>query len=67
MVNYHHDLMDDRERAEAEREVGVALCRAGPEGAAVALPLLEEALVARPGDGIAWEAKGFALGLLRER
>ena len=66
MVNYHHDLMDDRERAEAEREVGVALCRAGPEGAAVALPLLEAALAARPGDGIAWEAKGFALGLLRE-
>ena len=66
MVNYHRDLMDDRERAEAEREVGVALCRAGPEGAAVALPLLEEALVARPGDVIAWEAKGFALGLLRE-
>jgi tetratricopeptide (TPR) repeat protein len=64
MVNYHHDLMDDRERAEAEREIGVALCRAGPEGAAVALPLLEVALAARPGDGIAWEAKGFALGLL---
>jgi len=66
MVNYHRDLMDVRERADAEREVGVALCRAGPEGAAVALPLLEEALTARPGDVIAWEAKGFALGLLRQ-
>jgi tetratricopeptide (TPR) repeat protein len=57
--------MDDRERAEAERDVGVALCRTGVEGAAVALPLLEEALAARRGDVIAWEAKGFALGLLR--
>jgi Flp pilus assembly protein TadD len=64
MVNYHRDLMDDRERTEAEREIGVALCRAGREGAAVALPLLEEALASRPGDGIAWEAKGFALGML---
>jgi predicted CXXCH cytochrome family protein len=66
LVNYHRDLMDDRERAQADREVGVALCRAGREGAAVALPFLEEALAARPGDVIAWEAKGFALGLLRQ-
>jgi Flp pilus assembly protein TadD len=64
MINYHRDLMDDRERAESEREVGISLCRAGPGGAAEALPLLEEALAARPGDVIAWEAKGFALGLL---
>jgi tetratricopeptide (TPR) repeat protein len=55
--------MDDRERAEAERDVGVALCRSGREGAALALPLLEEALAARPSDVVAWEAKGFALGL----
>jgi Tfp pilus assembly protein PilF len=65
VVNYHRDLMDDRERAEADRDIGVALCRAGPEGATVALPLLEEALIARPRDVIAWEAKGFALSLQR--
>jgi Flp pilus assembly protein TadD len=65
IVNYHRRLMDDRERAEAERDVGVAFCRAGPKGAAMALPLLEEALAVRPGDVIAWEAKGFALGTLR--
>jgi Tfp pilus assembly protein PilF len=65
LVNYHRRLMDDRERAEAERDVGVAVCRAGPAGAAVALPLLEDALAAWPGDVIAWEAKGFALGTLR--
>jgi tetratricopeptide (TPR) repeat protein len=64
MVNYHRDLMDDRERAEAEREVGVALCRADAQSAAVALPLLEEALASWSGDVIAWEAKGFALGVL---
>jgi Tfp pilus assembly protein PilF len=64
VVNYHRGLMDDQERAQAERDVGVALCRAGREGAAFALPLIEQALAAWPGDVIAWEAKGFALGLL---
>jgi tetratricopeptide (TPR) repeat protein len=64
VVNYHRDLMDDRERAESQRDVGVALCRAGREGAASTLPLLEQALEAHPKDVTAWEAKGFALGLL---
>ena len=64
VVNYHHDLMDERERAEAQRDVGVAFCRAGRGGAAMALPLLEEAVAAHPDDVIAWEAKGYALGQL---
>ena len=64
VVNFHRELMDERERAEAERDIGVALCRDGPEGAAVALPLLEAALAARPDDVTAWESKGFALGQL---
>ncbi len=57
--------MDQRQRAEAERDLGVALCRDGPEAAAVALPLLEASLAAWPDDLDAWEAKGFALGQLR--
>ena len=61
---FHGELMDERERAEAERDIGVALCRDGPEGAAVALPLLEAALAARPDDVTAWEAKAFVLGQL---
>ena len=64
VVNFHRDLMDDRERAAAERDVGVALCRDGPEGAAEALPLLEAALASRPDDTAAWESKGFALSQL---
>ncbi len=64
MVNFHRALMDDRERALAERDVGVILCRDGTGGAATALPLLEHALEAQPDDPPAWEAKGFALGQL---
>jgi len=62
MVNFHRNLMDDRERALAERDIGVILCRDGPGGAATALPLLERALKVRPDDLAAEEAKGFALG-----
>jgi Flp pilus assembly protein TadD len=64
VVIFHRDLMDDRERAAAERDIGVALCRDGPQGAAFALPRLEQGLAARPDDLGAWEAKGFALDLL---
>jgi tetratricopeptide (TPR) repeat protein len=64
LVHFHHDLMSDRERAEAERDMGVAVCRDGPDGAAMALPLLAAALAKRPDDAAAWEAKGFALGQL---
>ena len=45
VVNFHRDLMDERARAEAERDLGVAICRDGPQGAAVALA------VARGGTG----------------
>jgi Flp pilus assembly protein TadD len=64
LVNFHHDVMSDQERAEARRDIGVAVCRDGPDGAAMALPLLEAALAKRPDDTAAWEAKGFALGQL---
>ena len=32
VVIFHRDLMDERERAAAERDIGVALCRDGPAG-----------------------------------
>ena len=64
-VNFHRDLMNDRDLKEAERDVSLIVCREGPEGAALALPALEAALEVRPDDVPAWEAKGFALDLLR--
>jgi Flp pilus assembly protein TadD len=64
MVNFHRELMDDRERALAERDIGVILCRDGVGAAATALPLLEQALRAQPDDPPAQEAKGFALSQL---
>ena len=50
-----------QERAEVERDRGVAVCRDGVEGARIALPLLEAALAARPDDVMAWDCKGLAL------
>ena len=49
---FHRELMDERERAAAGREIGVALSRSyeWPESAAVAAPRLEAALAARPDD-----------------
>jgi tetratricopeptide (TPR) repeat protein len=64
MVIFHRALMDERQRAAADRDIGVALCRDGSEGATTALPLLEAALAARPDDLAALEAKAFALGQL---
>ncbi len=66
MVLFHRDLMDERERAAARREIGVALARSyeWPESAAAALPLLEAALSARPDDVTAWECKALALARL---
>jgi Tfp pilus assembly protein PilF len=61
LVVFHGDLMDAQERAEVERDRGVALCRDGAEGARVALPLLEASLAVRPDDVTAWESKGHAL------
>ena len=64
VVVFHRDLMDDRDRAEAERDIGVAVCRDGREGAATALPRLRTAVAGAPDDVDAWEAQGFALGQL---
>jgi Tfp pilus assembly protein PilF len=65
LVLFHHEPRDEPQRALAERDLGVALSRMGPEAAAVALPLLETALAARPDDTAAWEAKGSVLGRLQ--
>ena len=65
LVNFHRDLMTDRDRDEAVRDFGVAVCLDGPEGAAAALPALEDALATWSEDVPAWEAKGYALGLLK--
>jgi tetratricopeptide (TPR) repeat protein len=62
LVIFHRERMGAEERAEVERDRGVALCHDGPDGARVALPLLEAALAARPDDGTGWECKGYALG-----
>jgi predicted CXXCH cytochrome family protein len=60
-VNFHAGLMDERVRAAAERDRGVAFCRDGRDGGAMALPLLEAALARHPDDAIAWESKAAAL------
>src|SRR5262249_21121691 len=65
LVLFHHEPRDEHQRALAERDLGVALSRMGPEAAAVALPLLETALAARPDDTATWEAKGSVLGRLQ--
>jgi Flp pilus assembly protein TadD len=64
MVNFHDELLDAVDRALTQRDLGLALCQAGPEGAEVALPLLRAAMAARPDDLPAWEAAGLALGQL---
>ena len=69
MVVFHRNLMDEHERALAQRDVGVglALCHEQPDSAAAALPLLEAALLRRPDDVTAWESKGIVLGRLGRR
>jgi hypothetical protein len=44
LVTFHRVLMNGKERAAAERDRAIALCREGRSGAAAALPLLEAAL-----------------------
>jgi Flp pilus assembly protein TadD len=61
LVLFHRERLNEPERNAADRDLGVALCRDGPGSAAVALPLLEKALAARPDDLAAREAKGYAL------
>jgi tetratricopeptide (TPR) repeat protein len=63
-VLFHRALLDEHERAGAERDLGVALTRFDTAEAALALPLLESALATRPDDVAAWDAKGYALGRL---
>ncbi len=65
LVAFHRELMDRRRRAEAERDLGVALTRMGPRAATAALPLLEAAIAARPDDLLARQAQGVVLGRLR--
>src|SRR5262249_31122150 len=60
-VNFHAGLMDERDRATAERDRGVAFCRDGRDGAAMALPLLEAALARHPDDVVVWESRAAAL------
>ncbi len=64
LVLFHRDVMDELQRAEAGRDLGVALSRMGAEHAAAALALLEASLAASPDDVPAWQAKGVVLGYL---
>jgi cytochrome c-type biogenesis protein CcmH/NrfG len=64
LVPFHREPTDERRRAEAARDLGVALYSLGPAASPAALPLLEAALAARPDDVIAWQAKGGVLGRL---
>jgi Flp pilus assembly protein TadD len=64
LVLFHRDLMDEHQRVEAERDLGVALSKIGPEAASMALPLLDAALSSRPDDLVARQAKGTVLGRL---
>ena len=69
MVVFHRELMNEHERAVAQRDVGVglAITYEWPESATEALPLLDAALLRRPDDATAWESKGIVLGRLRRR
>jgi Tetratricopeptide repeat/Cytochrome c554 and c-prime len=64
LVPFHRDMMSTRERHDLERDIGVAKCGDGFEGARQALPLLEAALKEHADDVAAWEAKGTALELM---
>jgi tetratricopeptide (TPR) repeat protein len=65
LVHFHRDLLSDAELALTERDRGIALCRSGGTGAAAAaLPLLQAAVAAHPGDLRALESLGEVLGRL---
>jgi tetratricopeptide (TPR) repeat protein len=65
LVNFHRNLLSERELALAERDRGIALCRGGGAAAAAeALPILQAAVTARPDDLIALESLGEVLGRL---
>jgi Flp pilus assembly protein TadD len=60
-IIFYRALLDAGERAEVERDRGIALCREGAAGAREALPLLQTALTTRSDDTTGWECKGHAL------
>ncbi len=65
LVNFHHNLMSDDERASTERDRAMALCRSGGRRAAAeALPLIEAAVRAHPDDIPALDCQGEILGVL---
>ncbi len=61
-VPFHGGPADAPEQTALERDLGVALCRTGPDGARIAVPMLRAAVWARPDDVPAREALGLALG-----
>jgi tetratricopeptide (TPR) repeat protein len=68
LVPFHRDRMSARRRADADRDLGVALRQRGRRGATKALPLLSRALSDHPDDLLARESFAFALwGLGRDR
>jgi tetratricopeptide (TPR) repeat protein len=68
LVPFHGDRMSPEERKAVRRDLGVVLGEMrGGAGAAKALPLLEEAVSARPDDLRAREALANLLGTMRGR
>jgi Flp pilus assembly protein TadD len=64
LVLFHPESSGDRGSAEVGRDLGVALASLGKAADAMALPLLEAAVAARPDDAAAWQFKGDVLGRL---
>jgi tetratricopeptide (TPR) repeat protein len=68
LIPFHGDRMTSEEREATRRDLALVLGELkGGRGAAKAIPLLEEALAARPTDIHAREALGIALGAIRGR
>jgi tetratricopeptide (TPR) repeat protein len=63
-VPFHAGQADASGQSDLDRDLGVALCRSGEDGARIAFPLLKRAVRARPDDVFAWEALGLASGQL---
>lgn len=64
LVSFHASLLNDQERAQIERDLGIAVCRDGIQGAMQAVPKLEQALATHRHDPTGWEALAIALGEL---
>jgi Flp pilus assembly protein TadD len=63
-VPFHSGLGDAVWQSEIDRDLGVALCRIGEDGARMAIPLLRRAVRSRSNDVLAWESLGVACGRL---